>query len=80
MNCPLCNTELVKYGFTSTGKQRYHCYNCGFVKVMNDPASDPEIARLEAWIRRLEKRIADLEDEKVIDETYGKFKNNKKNL
>lgn len=61
MYCPVCSLELVKYGFTSTGKQRYKCSNCGFVKVVKNPAIDPEIARLEAWIRRLETRITHLE-------------------
>lgn len=63
MNCPVCNTELVKYGHTSTGKQRYRCNNCGFVKVLKNPAVNPEIERLEAWIRRLERRIDNLEED-----------------
>lgn len=63
MYCPICSLELVKYGFTSTGKQRYKCPNCGFVKVLKNPAVNPEIERLEAWIRRLEKRLDNVEQD-----------------
>jgi hypothetical protein len=63
MYCPICSLELVKYGFTSSGKQRYKCPNCGYVKVLANPKVDPEVARLEAWIRRLERRIEDLESQ-----------------
>jgi transposase-like protein len=61
MNCPICNLELKKYGFTSAGKQRYNCSNCGFVRVLPNPAVNEDIARLEAWIRRLERKIENLE-------------------
>lgn len=61
MKCPVCDNDLRKYGFTSTGKQRYQCPNCGFVKVLQNPAVDPNVERLEAHIRRLEKRVEYLE-------------------
>lgn len=61
MYCPVCGIELIKYGYTSTGKQRYKCTNCSYVQVIKNPNVNPDIERLEAWIRRLERRVEQLE-------------------
>lgn len=28
-SCPICGTPMKKNGFTSSGKQRWRCKNCG---------------------------------------------------
>jgi rRNA maturation protein Nop10 len=64
MQCPACGRdELIKYGFTSAGKQRWECRHCGNVAVIAVPEKDgPSTTFLATWLRRVEARLAELEE------------------
>jgi len=41
MNCPRCHSaQIIKYGHTHYGKQRYLCQDCGR-QFVQDPANPP---------------------------------------
>jgi hypothetical protein len=76
MLCSVCGYgELIKYGFTSSGKQRYQCKHCGNVLVYSsEQAGVPSTELLAAWIKRLDsdiqelqERVKDLEADRDID-------------
>jgi DNA-directed RNA polymerase subunit RPC12/RpoP len=63
MLCTACAGELIKYGFTAAGKQRYQCKTCGNVIVYTpEPADGPSTNFLATWLRRVEARITELEE------------------
>lgn len=84
MHCPVCGEkDLIKYGFTSSGKQRYKC-KCGNT-VVYSPEPDGGVSTnfLATWARRLENRIEELEarvkeleDEKDLQVMFSTGKEN----
>jgi hypothetical protein len=63
MLCSVCAGDLIKYGFTAGGKQRYQCKTCGNVIVYSPEQGDgPSTNFLATWLRRVEARLAELEE------------------